>query len=82
MTLLVPGATAVAPYALVARQENPTISVFYERHPVLATIVLAVAVLAAGFVLEDIGSRIETVWDNKLEKKSGTQVEEWYRADS
>jgi len=79
MTLLVPGATALAPYALVVRQQNPNISGFFERHPLLATAILLVAVLALGFVLEDIGSRIETFWDRRLQRKNNSHIDEWYR---
>jgi hypothetical protein len=78
MTLVVPGATAVAPYALLVRHYEPAISDSLTRHPSIGYTVLAIAALAAGFVIEDIASGFEDlVIDQWLECKKKGHRDTW-----
>ena len=69
MILVAPGATAIAPYALILRHEAPVISGFLERHSLVGFAVLSIATMAAGFVLEDLGSRLGIWWDDRLKRR-------------
>lgn len=79
VTLVVPGATASAPYVLLARAKHPAIGVFWNDHTTAALLIIAIAAIALGHILETLGSRIEARWDARLDKISGKHRGEWYR---
>jgi hypothetical protein len=76
---VVPGASAVAPYVVLVHHYNPDFTHFGDRYPVLYVALVLFGVLAAGFVLEDIGARIEAnIWDPLIERDTGSQMEDWH----
>jgi hypothetical protein len=79
VTLIVPGAAASWPYVLVARAKHKAIGTFWNDHTTAALIIIAIASIAAGRILEALGSRVEVQWDRLLERKSGTHSRDWYR---
>src|SRR5713101_6175282 len=77
-TLVVPGTAALAPYLCVATEKNPGLITLFEQHPNLVGTGIAFLILAVGFFLEDLGSRIESgVWDERLEARTGCQQSDW-----
>jgi hypothetical protein len=77
MTHLVPGATLVAPCALFVRHRGPEIFALVASQPVVAVTVLTLAMLAAGFVLEDVGTRVEVRWDESLSSERKDHRDIW-----
>ena len=54
-TIVVPGATAISPYLLVAAIRYPALRSVIDAYPLLASVVVFFMAVAAGMVLEDIG---------------------------
>ena len=77
MTLLVPGATALAPYILILLASYPPLSAFLDKSPTSVLVVALLCGVAMGLVIEDIGSCIEKGWDRLLEKKTGKHKSDW-----
>ena len=79
VTLFIPGAVAVGPYVLLIRfRFQDSCDAFWKEHPVAFLWVVLISVLAAGLVLEDLGSRIESsAWDRLLKRKSPESETEW-----
>jgi hypothetical protein len=78
VTLLVPGAIAVGPYVLVAHGRIPACETFWKEHSVAFVSVVLIGVIAAGLVLENIGSRIESGWDKLLGRKIKGFEDDWH----
>ncbi len=76
-TLVAPGATLIAPFCLVALHYYPDLSDLWKASSGSALLALTVLTVAAGLVLEDIGARIEMLWDRKIEYKDGTHKSTW-----
>jgi len=57
--IVVPGAIGVGPYVFVAAEFLEALRPFWNEHSFAFAGVVGVAVIALGFILEDIGSRIE-----------------------
>lgn len=79
-TLVVPGAVAVSPYLVLAVYENPGFAPFWNDHPNYVAGMVGISALAAGFILEDLGSRLESgVWDELIEMRTGVHGIDWHR---
>jgi hypothetical protein len=79
VTLIIPGATAILPFVAVVHFYNPEFRTFADTYPGLYLTIVAFAVIGAGFVLENLGSRIESgVWDNLIERDTRTQFDDWF----
>ena len=77
-TLVVPGATAVSPYIVLAIYYNKFVADFWTAHPNHFAFFVGVAIIATGFILEDLGSRLESgVWDEIIESKTSVQFSDW-----
>ena len=77
-TTFIPGATAIAPYALLVLHYNPALTSFADRFPTLYATILVLAAIAAGMLLEDAGGIIEvSVWDGLIEQETGCHWAEW-----
>jgi hypothetical protein len=62
-TLVIPGTAATAPYIAALAHQSPAVEAFAKNHEVIFGTLCFLVVVAAGFVLEDVGSRIEKrVW--------------------
>lgn len=77
MTLLVPGATALAPYMLILLASYPPLSAFLDKSPTSVLVVALLIGVALGLIIEDIGSCIEKGWDSLLEKETGRHKSDW-----
>jgi hypothetical protein len=78
VTLVVPGIIAVGPFALVLGDYVPPVAQFWNDHPNAFAVLLAIAVLAAGFVIEDIGASIENYcWDRLMSRGDSTHLANW-----
>lgn len=78
VTIVVPGFVALSPYLFVADYYNPQILQFWESSPSAFIGILLMLVLAAGLILEDIGSRIEgTIWDSVMSRKHKEYMTTW-----
>lgn len=77
-TLILPGAAAFTPYLFVIAHYNPKLVELFENHEGAFGTAVGLIVLAVGFVLENIGSRIESgSWDERIEAKTGCQQGDW-----
>jgi hypothetical protein len=78
-TLFLPGAVAISPYVIVATHYVSAIDDFASANTGIYVVLLALAALSMGFVLEDMGSRVEgLVWDRLVEKETGVHTSDWY----
>lgn len=79
VTLIIPGATAIFPFVAVVHHYNPEFRVFADTYPGFYLTILGFAVIGAGFILENLGSRIESgIWDKLIERDTHTQFDDWY----
>jgi hypothetical protein len=77
-TLVVPGTIAVGPFVLVLGDYVPSVEVFWTQHPNAFTVLLVLSVLAAGYVVDEISTRIESkIWDPMIEKRKRGHLREW-----
>ena len=56
VSIVIPGAIAVAPYILLLNFHFPAIETFREKYQAAYYVVTAISVIGAGFLLGDIGS--------------------------
>lgn len=76
-TVVIPGSIAVAPYTLIFIHFHPEVLLLMERYSgFLLTIFLSI-IVATGLILENMGSRMESVWDRCLESRTKTHFSEW-----
>jgi hypothetical protein len=76
-TTIVPGTLAIAPYILVSAVYVPEITQFWNDHPNAFIGIIAVVVIAAGLICEDIGSEIEVRIDRRLKKRDSESQTRW-----
>lgn len=76
-TLVVPGAIATGPYLLICNCEFQAVREFSTTYQVGYSIVVFVAILAAGLILEDIGGLIELGIDKILDNFQEGRNERW-----
>ena len=77
VTLVVPGAVALAPHIVVVGHYFPQVPKFWDEHPSAFVGILVVAVIATGLILEDIGGCIETGWDKFLRRGKDDHYDKW-----
>jgi hypothetical protein len=69
-TIVIPGAMAISTWFVVLLQRFPSFRNLAEANHTETALLLALASIAAGLLVEDIGSRIESRWfDKKLMKQ-------------
>jgi len=78
VTLLIPGAIAISTWfvALLWHFQDLRNLVFNNHAEV--GIVLVLAMTFAGLVLEDMGARVETLFDARRERQGRKQFDDWY----
>jgi hypothetical protein len=76
-TVVVPGAVALGPFVLLLEDYVPSVKQFAEGNHSGFGLVLLIAILAAGLVLEDLGSWIEVCWDGCLKRKHPSREKVW-----
>lgn len=78
VTLLIPGSIAISTWfvGLLWRFHDLRTHV-YNNHAEVG-LLLVLAMTFAGFVLEDIGARIETWLDSRKDTKDGKHLDNWY----
>ena len=69
-TIVVPGGFAVGPWLLAAMERDPELARAAMDVPGASVPVCLAVIIAAGFVLENLGARIEHVWDKRLQRES------------
>ncbi len=80
ITLVAPGIIACGPFALILGHYVPAVKEFWTVHPNAFAVLLGLVVLAVGFVIEDIGSFVEShVWDSILAKRNPAHLKDWKR---
>ena len=70
VTIVIPGAMAISVWFVVVLQKFTQVCALAEANHTETTLLLALACIAAGLLVEDIGSRIESRF---LDKRLGTQ---------
>ena len=58
VTLVIPGAVALAPYILVVAYYFPEVVIFWNEHPSAFVAILVVSVVTTGLILENLGRRL------------------------
>ena len=77
-TLVVPGTIAVGPFVLILGYYVPSIERFWTEHSRAFSVLLALSVLAAGYLMDEISTMIESrAWDKRIEKKKPSHKTEW-----
>jgi hypothetical protein len=74
-TYVVPGGFATAPYFLLTISYMPQVELFWDRHPAAFTIVITFVVLFTGAFLEELGTRLELIWDRRLAHRNPSNWE-------
>jgi hypothetical protein len=64
-TIVIPGAMAISTWFVVLLQRFPTVRNLAEANHTETALLLALASIASGLLVEDIGSRIESRWFDK-----------------
>jgi hypothetical protein len=78
-TILVPGTIAFSPFLVVAVHYNPELPAFWNRHGAAFAALFVMAVTSVGFVLENVGTRIEKGWDAHLSSIEPRHMRDWLR---
>jgi len=78
-TIVIPGTIATGPYVLLLGGYVPDVQVFWSTHGAAFAVFLAISVVAAGLILDNVGSFIEAkIWDAILDKRSkGAHKKAW-----
>ncbi len=78
VTLIVPGAIAIAPYPIVTGHYVPKVQLFWNEHSSGFVAILIVSVIASGLILENLGSRIESrFWDKRIKNHDESHYATW-----
>jgi hypothetical protein len=78
ITLAVPGTISTAPYVVILGHYVPPVEAFWTGHPNAFAVLIALVVLAAGFIIDDIGANIEAhVFDSILTRRSPAHSTNW-----
>ena len=62
ITLVVPGTIAIGPFVLITGHYVPAVERFWTQHATAFSVLVALAILATGFVIDDFGTHIEVEW--------------------
>jgi hypothetical protein len=68
VTLGIPGAISTGPYIIIVGHYFPQALIFWNDHPSAFITIIVITVFAVGLVLEDMGARIEFIWDCWLDR--------------
>ena len=79
MTLLAPGSVALFPWVVALMQRNATVYALINNNRTESSLLLVLAAVIIGMLLEDVGSRIEThIFDRDLNRlTSGMHTTNW-----
>jgi hypothetical protein len=69
VTVLIPGTIAAFPYLLLAAHSFPALADYRDNHEIPYYAIVFLVVVAVGFLLEDVGARIEAHWIDGLLKR-------------
>jgi len=78
VTLLIPGAIAVSTWFIGLLWRFPDLRTLVYTNHAEAGLVLVLAMIFAGLVLEDMGARLESWLDSRREKQNGKHIANWY----
>ena len=76
-TVIAPGTVAVTPWALTFLAHNHAVVTYAEKYVGASAFFFIVLTTIAGFLLENIGARIEKLWDSILSKSKDNHNELW-----
>jgi hypothetical protein len=78
VTLVVPGTIAVGPFVLILGEYVEAVATFWQQHPKAFTAILVLVVLAAGYILDDIGTFFEKyIIDKRLRGSGSDHAAQW-----
>ena len=78
VTIVIPGIVALAPLACYITVRYPGVHEFASSHTLMATIACLLAVIAAGFFLEDLGSLVESRLWEPIQGDTEGLMKDWY----
>jgi hypothetical protein len=77
-TLVVPGTIAVGPFVLVLGSYVPAVKDFWAQHPNASAVLLAMCVVAAGYLMDEISTSVEAhIFDKKLDVDKPGHKQVW-----
>lgn len=76
--LVIPGAIAVAPYLFLLIHFFPSIVIFFSERTSLAWMVGSGAIIAAGLIIEDVGSEIEARLLDRFQENRQQHEDDWF----
>jgi hypothetical protein len=80
ISIVVPGLIALSPFVLLLGVYVPSVETFRTVHSEAFAILVAIGVLAAGFVISDFGELIEVHWwDARLSRLDPDHTAKWNR---
>jgi hypothetical protein len=78
VAIVVPGGISIAPYLLLATYYFPPLRKAFSEYQLLISALVLFLVIAAGHILENLGSMIEArIWDSMLEGRSKEHLTTW-----
>ncbi|PYS49392.1 MAG: hypothetical protein DMF68_10165 [Acidobacteria bacterium] len=77
VSLAIPGFLTVSPYIIITGYYIPVVRSFWDEHPSAFVAIVVTCMLAAGLILENIGTFIEDQWDGLLISKDESHLETW-----
>jgi hypothetical protein len=79
VTLLIPGAIALSPYYVALLWKYPNLRDLVGKNHTETSWILVLVMLSLGLLIEDLGSQIETRFDDQADKSSrGSHMRNWY----
>src|SRR3954471_9223085 len=77
-TLVVPSTIAIGPFVMILEDYVDAVAKFRTDHTSAFAIFVVISVLAAGFIVEDLGASIELRgWDTILDKRNSSHKTNW-----
>src|ERR1041385_6491781 len=78
-TLIIPGSVAISTWTVHLLLAFASLKRIFDTNPVERAFVLFMVTIFAGFIIEDMGSRVESLMDRRADRESkGQHSSEWY----
>jgi len=76
-TIIAPGTIAITPWIFIFLNQNSFIVLYIEDYSIASAFIFIILVTVAGFILENVGARIESTWDKLLASSNSNHENEW-----
>ncbi|MCC6756690.1 MAG: hypothetical protein IT474_01840 [Arenimonas sp.] len=76
-TIIAPGTIAITPWIFTFLSQHSFIVPYIKEYSLASAFIFTILVTAVGFILENIGARIESAWDKLLTPSNSNDEEPW-----